>query len=272
MTPCVSVIFRNHGYPMSDKQDGRLTGERFKFFPQLNQLPSKHQKVVGSGSRLFESFAKEYFRNDTLQDQLVRSIAANRLLPIKEVLESFEFFARVRKQTRAPAVADLCCGHGLIGLLFGLFEKRVERVMLVDRQTPDSRQKLIEVVDSIAPWVKTKIENVQQKIEPGQQQFPDRCSVVSAHACGVLSDMCIDLAIETGGPLAVLPCCYPRAACSAPLALQTALGLKTAFDVDRTYRLKNAGYRVRWTAIPAMISPMNRVICAIPKPPDNASP
>ena len=257
---------------MPNKQDDSLTGERFKFFPQLNHLTSKHQKAVSSSSRLFESFAKEHFSNETLQDQLVRSIATHRLLPIKEVLESFEFFARVRKQTRASVIADLCCGHGLIGILFGLFEKRVERVMLVDHQTPDSRQKLIEVVDSIAPWVKPKIENVQQKIEPGQQQFPINCSVVSAHACGILSDRCIELAIENGGPVAILPCCYPRSACPAPLALQTALGLKTAFDVDRTYRLQNAGYRVRWAAIPAMISPMNRVICAIPKPPDNASP
>jgi len=199
--------------------------DRFRFFPQLNDIPEDQRRWFGSDSRLFESAAQTYFAEDNLQNRLVREIAAQRLLPIKEVLESFEFFARVRKQTRAACVADLCCGHGLIGVLFAMFEKRVERVILVDREEPPS-------------------------------------AVVSAHACGVLSDLCIGAAIESGGPLAILPCCYPKSACQAPQSVVQALGLKTAFDVDRTYRLEAAGYLVRWTSIPSVVTPMNRIVCA----------
>jgi hypothetical protein len=205
-----------------------------------------------------------------LQNRLVREIAVQRLLPIKEVLESFEFFARVRKQTRAAVLADLCCGHGLIGILFAMFDKRVERVILADRTEPPSRLKLINIANEIAPWVKPKIENVQAKLKVGDGTIPEGAAIVSAHACGVLSDLCIDIAIESGGPIAILPCCYPKSACRAPQTLVAALGLKMAFDVDRTYRLEAAGYLVRWTSIPSVISPMNRVICARKKRNSNA--
>ena len=102
--------------------------DRFRFFPQLNDLPEDQKHWLGSDSRLYESAAQAYFADDSLQNRLVRALAAARLLPIKEVMESFEFFARVRKQARASCVADLCCGHGLIGVLFAMFEKRVEPV------------------------------------------------------------------------------------------------------------------------------------------------
>ena len=236
--------------------------DRFRFFPQLNDLPEDQRRWFGSDSRLFESAAQTYFADDSLQNRLVREIAAARLLPIKEVLESFEFFARVRKQTRAACVADLCCGHGLIGVLFAMFEKRVDRVILADRETPPSRLKLVEIANGIAPWVEPKIENVQAKLSAGDGMVPQGAAVVSAHACGVLSDLCIEIAIGSGGPLAILPCCYPKSACEAPQSIVSALGLTMAFDVDRTYRLEAAGYLVRWTSIPAAITPMNRIICA----------
>jgi len=230
---------------------------RFKFFPQLNDL--ERSQWLSSRQKFHSEIAIEYFGSDSLQDTFLQAIAAERLLPIKEVLESFEFFARIRKSTKTKTVADLCCGHGLLGILFAMFERDVERVILVDQNEPESRQKLIAVAVSVAPWIESKIENRVSKIgieddwEPGM-------AIVSAHACGVLSDLCIDIAIASGGPIAILPCCYPKSACDAPQALQTQFGLETAFDIDRTYRLKDAGYRVRWASVPPEITPMNRVI------------
>jgi len=153
------------------------SSDRFRFFPQLNDVPDDQRRWLGSDSRLFESAAETYFAGDSLQNRLVREIAAARLLPIKEVLESFEFFARVRKQTRAACVADLCCGHGLIGVLFAMFEKRVDRVILVDREQPPSRLKLIEMANNIAPWVEPKIENVQAKLKVGDGTVPSGAAV-----------------------------------------------------------------------------------------------
>ena len=195
----------------------------------------------------------------------MRAIAAERLLPIKEVLESFELFARVRRSSKSKFVADLCCGHGLLGILFAMFERKVQRVVLIDRNEPASRRKLLAVATEVAPWIADKIDDREARIGIHDDWIEPGVTIVSSHACGSLSDLCIDIAIKSGGPIAILPCCYPRSACRAPLALQTSLGLETAFDVDRTYRLEAAGYRVRWATIPREITPMNRILYGEPR-------
>lgn len=233
---------------------------RFKFFPQLNDL--EKTKWLGSTNSFFPDITDDYFNSDSLQDTFLQAIAKERLLPIKEVLETFEFFARIRKSTKAPLVADLCCGHGLLGILFAIFERKVEKVILIDKKEPESRQKLIKIATEVAPWIEAKIDNRIAKIGLDDDWIEPGAAVVSAHACGSLSDLCISIAIKSGGPLAILPCCYPRKACAAPLSLQTALGLTTAFDIHRTYTLEAAKYRVRWAEIPEVITPMNRIIYA----------
>ena len=62
-----------------------------------------------------------------------------------------------------------------------------------------------------------------------------------------------------------MPCCYPDAHCSAPATLVQHLGGALAFDVDRTYRLVAAGYRVRWDGIPTEITPMARILIGTPR-------
>jgi len=235
-----------------------IANSRFKFFPQLNDL--ERTEWLSSRQKFHAEIAGEHFNSDSLQDKFLAAIAIERLLPIKEILESFEFFARIRKSTRAKTVADLCCGHGLLGILFAIFERDVERVILIDQNEPESRQKLIAVASEVAPWTKGKIDNRAAKISVDDAWIEPGISIVSAHACGVLSDLCIDIAIKSGGAMAILPCCYPKSACSAPLSLQTQFGLEAAFDIDRTYRLESAGYRVRWGSIPIEITPMNRII------------
>ena len=235
---------------------------RFKFFPQLNDLDRK--EWLSSRHKFHSGITKEYFDSDSLQDTFLQAIAADRLLPVKEVLESFEFFTRVRKSVRTRVMADLCCGHGLVGILFAMFERDVDRVFLIDQNEPESRLKLIAAASKVAPWISEKIDNREAKIDIEDDWIKPDIGVVSAHACGVLSDLCIAVAIKTAGPIAILPCCYPRSACEAPLSLQTQFGIKTAFDIDRTYRLEKAGYTVRWGTIPAEITPMNRILYARP--------
>lgn len=235
-----------------------IANSRFKFLPQLNDL--QRTEWLSSRQKFHAELANEYFASDKLQDKFLRAIADARLLPIKEVLESFEFFARIRKSIRSKTVADLCCGHGLLGILFAMFERDVERVILIDQDEPESRQKLIVVATAVAPWITDKVDNREAKISIKDTWIEPGISIVSAHACGVLSDLCIDIAIQSGGPIAILPCCYPKSACSAPLSLRTQFGLGTAFDIDRTYRLESAGYQIRWGSIPKEITPMNRII------------
>ena len=233
---------------------------RFRFFPQLNDLADP--RWLRSSAKLSEKTASAHFNSDSLQDTLIRSIADQHALSIKEIIETFEFFARVRKTIKADCVADLCCGHGLLGLLFAIFERKVNRVILLDKFEPDNRAKLIAATSAVAPWIVDKVESEQAKIESAQTRLPQGCSVISAHACGVLSDRCIDIAINKESQLAILPCCYPKSACGAPLAIRTAFGLSAAYDIDRTYRLAAAGYLVRWMEIPKLITPMNRILVA----------
>lgn len=233
---------------------------RFKFFPQLNDL--NNTKWLHSTERFSEGVTDRHFTSDSLQDTFLREIAKQKMIPVKEVLETFELFGRIRKTVRSSFVADLFCGHGLLGLLFAIFERKVDRVLMIDRKAPDSQQKLMEIAARVAPWAVDKIEIRKADISLNDDWIEDGCAVVSSHACGILSDMCIDIAIKTNGPIGLLPCCYPRKGCRAPQAVQQAVGLKMAHDIDRTYRLEQAGYLVKWATIPEEITPMNRVLIA----------
>jgi len=231
---------------------------KFNFFPQLNKLEDK--SWMHSNSDFGTAQFQRFFDDGTLQSKFLKRLGEEQFLPIKEVLECFEYFARIRKRVRASEVCDLCCGHGLLGILFAMFEKSVERVYLVDKTEPPSRQKLISITKEVAPWTAEKLHNKAVKISTESEWLNKGMAVVSAHACGKLTDLCIDIALKAEGNLAILPCCYPKKACQAPQALQLNLGFETAFDVDRTYRLESNGYQVRWDSIPAAISPMNRII------------
>lgn len=230
----------------------------FKFFPHLNDVENKNW--CKSGARFRPSYYDEYFQGDCLQNKLLKEISNENLLPIKEVLESFEYFSRIRRKVKAEVMCDLCCGHGFVGILFAVFEKKVSKVYLVDKTEPESRQKLIKACQKVAPWIKDKIHNIADKISTKSDWLEEGMSVISTHACGVLTDLTIDIAIAVKGNLAIMPCCYPENKCKAPMALQSHLGFETAFDIDRTYKLEKNDYHVRWHSIPSSITPMNRVI------------
>ncbi len=229
---------------------------RFRAFPQFNQ-PGLAE-VAGSKSRLSASTLR-HFASQRMADRLARALGQAGALPIKELVESFEFFERVRSFLRVPVVADLMCGHGLVGALFAVFEPRVERVLLVDRRRPPNHDSLLQGLGQVAPWAPPRMRYLEGNLdvcagEPIQ-------AVTAVHACGQRTDACLDLALERGARLAVMPCCYgpPR---EASPALLTGLGPELATDVARTYRLERAGYRVCWRAIPPEITPMGRILLA----------
>ena len=205
-----------------------------------------------------------HFPSDGLPDRFARALAEERAVPVKELFESFEFFGRVRKHVRARPVADLCCGHGLTGVLFALFERSVERVVLLDRRRPPSFERGLAAAASGGPWVAEKVEYRTARIADAPDVLERGTSIVAVHACGLRTDRCIEAAVQLRGRVAVMPCCYPDAHCSAPATLVQHLGGALAFDVDRTYRLEAAGYRVRWDGIPTEITPMARILIGTP--------
>ena len=207
-----------------------------------------------------------HFAGDSLADQIVRELAHERALPIKEVTEAFEFFAVVRKYLRrTPVIVDLCSGHGLAGVLFAAFERRVEQVVLCDRQQPVHHKHVWRACAKAAPWIEDKVRYVEGRLEDTRASLTKGAAVIGVHACGTLTDTCIDIALDLGGPLAVMPCCRANAKNTAPQGLRQALGEDVAYDVERTYALERSGYRVRWRDIPATITPMNRVLIGMPR-------
>jgi hypothetical protein len=236
----------------------QVTTAGFKFFPQLNAV--RGATMMSDRSPITRNCALRHFPTDTLQGKVVQALSMTNLLPAKEVLESFEFFQRVRKDVRARHMVDYCCGHGFVGLLFALFERRVDTVTLVDRRPVDTFEPLIECVAGVGSWIRDKVRVVTTDLSKASAVIPSGATLVSSHACGVLTDACIDTAIAHGVSVAVMPCCYPRRNCPAPPTLTQNLGLGVAFDVDRTYRMTRADFHVRWTAIPKEITPMNRVL------------
>lgn len=199
------------------------------------------------------------------KDNFVRRVCAalanEGLLPLKEVCESFEFFQRVRRSVRATVIADLAAGHGFTGLLFAIFEREVERVILLDSHPPPSHIRVLDALSEVAPWILPKVQWVTGRIEEAHTHLEQGTSIVAVHACGDRTDRCLDVARFTGGNVAVMPCCYHKRG-EAPQALMESLGEGLATDIHRTYQLEAAGYRVRWSQIPKVITPMNRILIA----------
>ena len=220
---------------------------------------------AGSKTRIGRN-ALALFPGESLADRMIRQLALERALPIKEVVEAFEFFAVTRKYLRrASSVVDLCSGHGLAGILFAAYERRVERVLLCDRRRPLHFADVLRACLRVAPWIEDKVTYVERDLHAARTDFPPGAAVLGVHACGVMTDACMDVALELGGPLAVMPCCRANARNDAPEGLRQALGEDVAYDVERTYALERAGVRVRWREVPAAITPMNRVLIGVPR-------
>jgi hypothetical protein len=202
------------------------------------------------------------FPADSLPPAFARALCDRSATNLKELLEATETFALVRKVVRRPTVADLCCGHGLAGLLFAVFERDVERVLLVDRERPPSADLVLAAADDVAPWAAPKVEWRTAALK--HVELDAGTGVLAIHACGMRTDTALERAVAAHGPFAALPCCRPHRRHPAPEGLKNALGPDVAIDVDRTYTLERAGYRVAWKEISPTITPMNRVLVAKP--------
>jgi len=217
--------------------------------------------------------ALPFFPGDTLPERLVRALAEERALPVKEMVEAFEFFAVVRRYLgRAPALVDLCAGHGLAGLLFAVFERRVDDVVLWDRRRPPSFEPVRRACARVAPWIEDKVRYVEDDLDRAATSLSTGTAAISVHACGRLTDRCLAIGARLGGPVAAMPCCRDHTLNPAPEGLRQALGEDVAYDVERTYALERAGHRVRWREIPEAVTPMNRVLIAVPRLPADGEP
>jgi hypothetical protein len=87
--------------------------------------------------------------------------------------------------------------------------------------------------------------------------------VVSAHACGGLTDLILERAVEAGACVAVLPCCHDLKLADLG-GLEGWLDGPLAIDATRVARLRFQGYRVFTQVIPGDITSKNRLLLAEP--------
>ncbi|QDV25754.1 methyltransferase [Aureliella helgolandensis] len=250
---------------MSDTLSNVLVqgNQPFRYLKQFNS--EEFSKKAACRDRLRQSDTR-WFPGDYLSSVFARELCARQALPFKEVLESFEFFACVRNRIRSKSVADLCCGHGLVGILFAMFQRDVEHVCLLDKVRPQSFDVVLAAAQAVAPWTEAKIKYVEAPLKKTLCHVEVGTAILGVHACGARTDQCIAHAISLRGTIALLPCCRRHRLHPSPECLKNVLGADVAIDVDRTYRLHEAGYRVRWDQISPLITEMNRVLIGRPLP------
>lgn len=131
----------------------------------------------------------------------------------------------------------------------------------VDRSVPISAERLSASMSEDWPFLRERVHITRGEIESVEILASD--VIVSAHACGPLTDLVIGRAIAAHARVAVLPCChvYER---DAGTGLEGWLDPALAIDVLRAERLRAAGYAVYTQTVPAEITPKNRLLLAAP--------
>ena len=214
-----------------------------------------------SRNRLTESFL-DRFSGDTLFDNIARAVCRAGCLPRKELYEAWEVARRVRRRFRGGRIVDLACGHGLLAQILLLLDESSSQALAVDQRIPKSAATLAESLCVAWPrlqdriiFIKTDLMNVTL--------HPDDL-VVSAHACGGLTDLILKRAVEARARVAVLPCCHDLT--NADLGgLEGWMNGPLAMDAVRVSRLRSQGYRVFTQQIPGDITPKNRLLMAEPE-------
>ncbi len=201
------------------------------------------------------------FSGDTLFDAIARTVCNAGCLPRKELYEAWEVARRVRRRFRGGRIVDLACGHGLLAQILLLLDDSSPMAIAVDRRIPKSAATLAESLNAAWPRLKNRIRFMETDINNVVLHKNDL--VVSAHACGGLTDLILDKAVEAEVIVAVLPCCHNLK--NADLGgLDGWMDGSLAMDSARAFRLRSQGYRVFTHLIPSDISPKNRLLMAEP--------
>jgi Methyltransferase domain len=197
------------------------------------------------------------FPHDTLFHKVARAVCRAGTLPRKELHEAWEMAKRVRRRYRGGRVIDLACGHGLLAHLMIILDDSSKTAIAVDNKIPLNAKKLSIALMDAWPRLKDRILFKQAPVQ-AFSILPDDM-VVSAHACGSLTDLILDKAMQQQARIAVLPCCHDLKE-SSTNGLEGWMDKTLAVDTVRAMRLRSHGYRVVTQTIPAEITPKNRLL------------
>lgn len=202
------------------------------------------------------------FPGDTLFDRVGRAVCHAGCLPRKELYEAWEVARRARRLFRGGRVVDLGAGHGLLAQVMLLLDDSSPSALVVDKTLPASSARLHEALVSAWPRIAGRVSFLQSALDAVEILPTD--VVVSSHACGALTDVVLDRAVTARARVAVLPCCHDLAVNDAG-ALTGWVDGALAIDIRRVQRLEQRGYRVWTQAIPADVTPKNRLLMGAPR-------
>lgn len=205
--------------------------------------------------------AARNFRGDTLFDRLARVVCQAECLPRKELYESWEVARRVQRRMKGGRVVDLACGHGLLGAILLILDPTRTAAVGVDRRLPLSASRLRTVLEAAWPFLASRWQLVEDELSM-LPLGPDDV-VVSAHACGPLTDLVLQRSVQANARVAVLPCCH-RVGRGDLGGLAGWLEPAVAMDVTRAAWLRARGYAVHTQTIPEAITPQNRLLFGVP--------
>jgi len=203
----------------------------------------------------------ERFSGETLFARIARAVCEAECLPRKELYEAWETARRVRRQMRGGPVLELAAGHGLLSAILIILDDTTEAATCVDIKQPPSHERLVAALEKHWPRLRGRVRYLEGKIE--DTAVPPDGLLASVHACGVLTDQVLDLAIKARNRVAVLPCCHDLRQCDTG-DLDNWMDGPLAVDATRVARLRQAGFRVRTAQIPADITPKNRLLLGWP--------
>jgi Methyltransferase domain len=201
------------------------------------------------------------FPEQTLFHRLARTLCAAGCLPRKELFESWEVARRVRRRFRGGRVVDLACGHGLIAHLMLILDDSSRAALAIDASLPESAAQVSQALVKEWPRLSGRVELIETPLE--QVELKEDDVVVSAHACGGLTDLILARATAARARVAVLPCCQ-AAAKGDQGGLGGWLDPALAIDATRAAYLRSQRYSVLTQTIPDAITPKNRLLLGTP--------
>ena len=214
----------------------------------------------GSRNRMTEKLLP-HFAGEKLFDRVARAVCRAGCLPRKELYEAWEVARRVRRRFRGGRVVDLACGHGLLAHLLLLLDDSSPGALALDLRLPKSAAALAASLGEAWPRLQGRVQLLEADL--GSVALGPEDLVVSAHACGGLTDRVLELAVAAGARVAVLPCCHDLKAGDLG-GLEGWLDGSLAMDAARVAWLRQRGYRVLTQTIPSEITPKNRLLLAEP--------
>jgi hypothetical protein len=217
---------------------------------------------VGSRNKLTPSHARHYPGDGPL-DVLGRALCSIGCLPRKELHEAFELATRVRRVFPRGRVVDLCCGQGLVAwcmLLLGDDERDI--ALAVDVHLPPNHGRVASAVVAAFPQLAGRVTFMQARLQEVPLHHDD--IVVSAHACGDLSDDVLARAVAASTRVAVMPCCHRTRRREDLAGLSDVEHRALRIDQERVAALRARGLMVWTPSIPPEVSPKHRLIIAAP--------